>query len=199
MNRHPVVPRTSLPRRQRGVALAVVLILLVVMMLLSLAALRGTVFQERMSSNVIDRGLSFQAAEAALREGEALAGGKPVVPDDTAAAACDNGLCRAPKPDVEGDRLRMSDEANPDDEDGRTYWVSNSRAATVTVDGVPEAPRFMIERIATGLPDTGTCTTGIDVSPDAECSGDQTVYRITARSAPADRADVTLQSTYVVP
>jgi type IV pilus assembly protein PilX len=49
------------------------------------------------------------------------------------------------------------------------------------------------------LPATGSCTTDLDVSPDASCTGDETIYRITARSAADGRADVTLQSTYVVP
>ena len=63
------------PRAQRGVALAVVLILLLVMMLLGLASLRGTLMEERMSANQLDRSLSFQAAEAALRKGEEVAAG----------------------------------------------------------------------------------------------------------------------------
>jgi type IV pilus assembly protein PilX len=199
MNRQASFHAIQPPAKQRGVALAVVLILLVVITLLALAAMRGTVLEERMSSTTIDRGLSFQAAEAALREGEALAAGKPVVPDDTAPAACSNGICRAPKDDSPGDadNKRWSDEVA--DADGNSYWMLNSRAATVTVEGVPDAPRFMIERMQTDLPAGGSCTTCLDVSPDAQSSGSETVYRITARSAPADRADVTLQSTYVVP
>jgi type IV pilus assembly protein PilX len=57
----------------------------------------------------------------------------------------------------------------------------------------------MVELLQTGLPATGSCTTDLDVSPDASCTGDETIYRITARSAADGRADVTLQSTYVVP
>ena len=71
-------PVAHRPSAQRGVALAVVLILLVVMSLLALAGLRGTLMEERMTSNMKDRSLSFQSAEAALREGESVAAGKPV-------------------------------------------------------------------------------------------------------------------------
>ena len=60
-------------RQQRGVALIVVLILLLIMTLLGLASLRGTLMEERMTSSLYDRSLSFQAAEAALRQGEELA------------------------------------------------------------------------------------------------------------------------------
>lgn len=59
-------------RRQRGVALVVVLILLLVMTLLGLASLRGTLMEERMSAYMYDRSLAFQATEAALREAEAV-------------------------------------------------------------------------------------------------------------------------------
>ncbi|WP_295886799.1 PilX N-terminal domain-containing pilus assembly protein [uncultured Thiohalocapsa sp.] len=64
-------------RRQRGVALAVALILLLVMTLLSVAGLRGTGMQERMASNLRDRNLAFQSAESALRAAETalVAGG----------------------------------------------------------------------------------------------------------------------------
>ncbi|MGN6113034.1 MAG: pilus assembly PilX family protein [Luteimonas sp.] len=175
----------SHPARQRGIALAVVMILLLVITLLALASLRGTLLEERMSRNVIDRGQGFQAAEAALREGEKLAATRPEAP----ASGCTNGICGKPDPATAADNQRWSD-AN---------WEDNSRAATVEVDGVAEAPRFMIELMQDGLPSSGDCTTSIDVSPDAECSGDEVMYRITARSESADRADVTLQSTYIVP
>ena len=42
----------SFQHRQRGVALIVVLILLLIMTLLGLASLRGTIMEERMSSNL---------------------------------------------------------------------------------------------------------------------------------------------------
>ena len=63
--------RWSPRRRQRGVSLFVVLILLLVMTLLGLAILRTTLLDERMSANLYDRSLSFQAAETALRDAEA--------------------------------------------------------------------------------------------------------------------------------
>lgn len=170
---------------QRGVALAVVLILLVVITLLALAAMRGTLLEQRMSSNVVDRGLAFQAAEAALREGEALAASKPVAPT----SGCTNGICGIPNSTSATDNARWSD----------VNWQGNSRAATVDTAGVGATPRFMVELLQSGLPTGGECTTDLDLSPDAACTGDETIYRITARSVAADRADVTLQSTYIVP
>lgn len=58
-------------RRQRGGALAIALILLLVMTLLGVQSMRSNIQQERMAANQQDRDLAFQAAEAALRVGEA--------------------------------------------------------------------------------------------------------------------------------
>ena len=60
----------SRTHRQRGMALIVALILLLTMTLLGVTAMRSTTQGERMAGNFRDRNLAFQAAEAALREGE---------------------------------------------------------------------------------------------------------------------------------
>jgi type IV pilus assembly protein PilX len=54
--------------RQRGVALAVALILLVVVTLVGLAAVSGTLMQQKMSANFYDRQVAFQSTEAAMRQ-----------------------------------------------------------------------------------------------------------------------------------
>jgi len=54
--------------RQRGVALAVALILLLVITLVGLAAVSGTMGQQKMSANFYDRQLAFQETEAAMRQ-----------------------------------------------------------------------------------------------------------------------------------
>lgn len=61
-------------RAQHGAALVIGLILLLVMTLLSITAMRGTLLQERMSGALSDQNIAFQAAESALREGEAVLG-----------------------------------------------------------------------------------------------------------------------------
>lgn len=58
-------------QRERGSALAVALIFLLLMTLLGVSAMRGSNMQERMAGNLRDRNMAFQAAEAALRGGEA--------------------------------------------------------------------------------------------------------------------------------
>lgn len=180
---------SRLPNRQRGVALAVVLILLLVMTLLGLAAMRGTLMEERMSANLLDRSLAFQATEAALREGEALAASKPALP----AAGCANGLCAKPNPATASDRERWLNAG---------FWADGSgnwREATVTVGDLTAKPRFIVEFMADNVPSKGSCTTDIDVSPESACAGTERRYRITARSQAADRAEVILQSNYAIP
>lgn len=61
--------RAALKERtgQRGVALVVALLLLVVITLVGLAAVRGTIMQQKMAGNMYDRQIAFQSAEAAMR------------------------------------------------------------------------------------------------------------------------------------
>lgn len=64
-------PNSMTRSKQQGISLVVVLIILVVITLLGLASVRGTLLRERMSANMYDRSLAFQAAESALRQAEA--------------------------------------------------------------------------------------------------------------------------------
>ncbi len=70
MNRHALNGRIGMAptrRRQQGVSLLMVLILLIVMSILGVAVLRSSAMQERMSANLRDRNDALQAAEAGLR------------------------------------------------------------------------------------------------------------------------------------
>jgi len=178
----PIPNRAGTRRRQRGVALAVVLILLLVMTMLAVASLRGVLLEERMSASVRDRSLSFQAAEAALREGEALAATKPPVP----VAGCSNGVCAIAAP---ADAPRWQNE---------TVWAS-ARVVQVDFEGQTAQPKYIVELLADNVPAKGSCTSSEDVSPDAACTGTEHRYRITARSEADGRAVVMLQSNYAVP
>ena len=172
----PVPPRAQ----QTGVALMVVLILLVLMTLLALVSLRGTLMQERMSSSQYDRSLAFQSAEAALREGESIAADKPAAP----ASGCSAGVCATP---VATDTPRWLD-AN---------WNTMSVAASDADLGTLAIPaRYIVEYM--GQFAGKTCTTSGDVS-ETVCADTERIYRGTARSSAANRADVTLQTNYAVP
>lgn len=97
--KRPAIASPAFPDRQgqRGNTLLVVLILLLVMTLLGLASLRGAMLEERMTGNQFDRSLVFQAVEAALREGEAVAMALPAPPEavvpEPPTYGCSNGVC----------------------------------------------------------------------------------------------------------
>lgn len=160
---------------QRGVSLVIVLILLLVMTLLGLAVLRGTLLEERMTANLFDRSLSFQAAEAALREAEVIASAAPAAP----ASGCDGtGVCSTPDATAT-DRWR-----DPDFTEWRNATSVDTRATSTAffIEYMGEAPTWP----------------GCDrMSPvPAQCLSP--TYRITARSADANRAQVILQTNYIV-
>ncbi len=172
MNRHARHPVTPI-RRQRGATLVVVLILLLLMTLLGLASLRSTVLEERMTSNLLDRSLSFQVAEAGLREAEATLTPLPVFP----AAGCVNGLCARPVPT---DRERWA----PDS--GFNAW----RTASVS-DPNTAAPRYIVEEMGEG-PNWRDCDRLSPIHP--LCLTPR--YRVTVLSQQAGRASVTLQTIF---
>lgn len=167
--------------RQRGSTLLMVLILLLVVTLLALASLRGTVMEEQMSSSTRDRGLAFQAAEAALREGELLAAEKPALP----ASGCDAGLCAKPDP-----------AAAPVWEDPAVW--AGAPETVVTLGDETVRPKYIVELLADNVPPKSSCTTKNVIGENA-CSGTERRYRITALSRADGRAEVMLQSIYAVP
>jgi type IV pilus assembly protein PilX len=161
---------------QRGVSLLIVLLLLLVMTLLGLASLRGTILGEKSTSNLYDRSLGFQASEAALREAEAvIILTNPTFP---ASGGCTNGICSAPTGS------------------SADVWTSNSgwRTATVSVGTTTAAPQFIIE--PAGQKEKTRDCVALGGTED-ECLAP--VFRITARSTAADRAQVILQANFVRP
>jgi type IV pilus assembly protein PilX len=160
-------------QRQRGVSLVIVLVLLVATSILGIAILRSTAMQERMSANLRDRSLAFQAAEAALRyaQNEVLAAGAwdttVPAPGCTAESICSTG-------------------ATP-------VWsavpAAEFDAAGV---GLVAAPEYWIEYLGTGPGRKGSCD---QLPPTLDCFSP--MYRITARSQAADRAEVVLQANVI--
>ncbi|MBL3826249.1 MULTISPECIES: pilus assembly PilX family protein [Marinobacter] len=65
-------PKANHPsHRERGATLIVALVMLLLISLLAVGGMQGSIMQERMASNAHDGSISFQAAETALRQGEA--------------------------------------------------------------------------------------------------------------------------------
>jgi type IV pilus assembly protein PilX len=58
------------PARERGVVMVITLIMLLLLSIIGSATMRNVTLEERIAGNMRDHDLAFQAAEAALREGE---------------------------------------------------------------------------------------------------------------------------------
>lgn len=160
-------------RQQKGIALVVALVLLVIMTLVGLNSMRSVTLEERMTGHTLDRSLSFQAAEAALREAEAFVEANK--PSPAPLSACVSGICGSPSPT---DTPRWLDSA-----------FSSWRAAALVENGnIDISPQYFVEYLGT--------TFACDPSSPTSATNCRR-YRITARSnAGNDRASVVLQSIY---
>jgi type IV pilus assembly protein PilX len=174
--------------QQRGVALVVALILLVVATLIGLAASRGTLLQERMSSNSFDRSLAFQRAESALRAAEeAITADGDIV--DLNGVDCSIAAC-------------PSCPANAFNTGATPVWTDVPEKYDVNSDLTPGSPQYQVQYIGTGRSESALDT---GANADANNYGTASLpdnvafYRVTARSsAPADlggRSIVVLQTT----
>jgi type IV pilus assembly protein PilX len=160
------------PHGQRGVVLVVALIMLVVMTLLALSAAQVTGLDERMASHSRDRDVAFQAAEAALREGERVLQ-LAVLPAFDGSA----GLYPVAAP---GSTPRWK----------TLDWTVSGISYGGAISGVSAQPRYIVEEIAI-LPGAGD---SLDAS---EPAGSNTYYRVTARAVGGDgNTIVVLQTTY---
>lgn len=176
---------TCLPERQAGAALLVALIMLLISTLIGLASIRGTTLNEKMSSNMYDRSLSYQAAESALRAAEAA-----LESNQTLGVDCTdvNQAC-PPMPTNTFQANSTGWTAVPE-----SYRVNDSRLAS--------RPQYYIEKMG----EVGG-TDELDLASSANCANyagcDQTPptaaqFRITARSGPLandGRSVVALQIT----
>jgi len=163
---------------QRGVSIMVSLVLLVVVTLIALGSMRGVVMQARMSGASHDRSLSFQAAEAALREAEgraALATGANIP-----AANCADGYCATP---ALTDTPRWQDDA-----------FASWRVSTASAPSDAPAPEAIVEDMGTA-PNWMGCDSQIPPLPNCVTQR----FRVTARSTADGRATVVLQSQFAAP
>jgi type IV pilus assembly protein PilX len=171
-------------------ALIVALLLLVVIALVGLAAVRGTIMQQRMAANLYDRETAFQNAEAAMRAATAL------IPTSTSIVARN---CQA------GGVVCLSNPFNdPNLPSGSIQNVGKGTSpGQFTIGGASSGqPQFVVENMG-NWPDP-TSNTGFNQSASSHNYGAQGVstmsvyYRVTARSGdPAvvgDRAVVVLQA-----
>lgn len=158
------------PAHQSGVVLVVSLIMLLLLTLIGVTSSQVTSLEEKMAGNSRNYNLAFQAAESALRAGEAA----------TATIVSANYYTGSTSP-IDWANNKVS-----------TYTGG-------TLAGIPSehAPKYIIELIGTTGTSTGT-SSSLEAGTASGSTGIASRYRITARGmgGTAD-AVVTLQSIYI--
>lgn len=175
------LPMQSLPTRQQGVSLVVVLILLIVMSLLGLAVLRSSAMQERMSANMYDRNLAQQAAEMALVAGQTWlntgSGTNWQIEEPDASDCTTLSICSWDQ--------RMTNDT--------VTWRPGPTLGSTNAN-VPDTPtRFWIEYL--GMNQAHAEAGGVIPAPGTTSLGP--LYRITAQSQGNGRANVILQTDVI--
>lgn len=173
------------PCRQEGAALVVSLLFLLIMTVVGVTALQVASLEERMSGNMRNRNLAFQAAESALRAGE-LALFELLPPDantpvaSTATFGCTNDPV-SPCP--------LSDTSATSE-----VWSSaNAVTYSGTLVNLAANPQYLIEV----LTPSGVTHAGYEPGKALNNDNADCVYRITARGVGGtSTAVVILQSTY---
>lgn len=186
----PVTPLRTAASHQRGVVLVIALILLAIITLLGIAVMHTTVTEERMAGNQRDRSLAFQAAEAALREGERYLSpeNNPVLPDFTGTGGryllADSG----PPVWLKADGTLKDASFWGVDANVRVYPVEAGGQALV---GVSAQPRYVLENISACRPGVG------DSWVLGPCDKQPVFYRVTARGVGGSpNALAILQTTF---
>lgn len=177
--------------RQEGMALVVALLLLLVITLVGLAAMHGTILQQKMSSNLYDRQVAFQSSEAALRAVEAMIEQDPKSSFVRDCSALSGSECR-------GDPFSDPNLPTTDIQTVATGTEDTQFTAGTVASGQPQ---FVVENMGTF---EDPAAKGLNQTANSMQYGGSgvgqphTFYRITVRSGnPAsvgDRSIVTLQS-----
>lgn len=173
-----MAPKAS---EQQGIALLVVLILLIAVSLLGVAVMRSSAMQERMSANLRDRSIAFEAVESTLvyvrttvmtTAGTNWVQTAPTTAHCTAHGVCPNGSAPA--------------------------WRS-APATAYDTGTLPQAPEYWVEYLGQDV---------VRDDSDAQCKSEEEKsnpnpdcrtlsYRVTVRSRAAGRADAMIRANIV--
>jgi len=168
----------SIIQNERGAVLITGMMILLVLTLIGITAMQSTSLEEVMSRNQASRNIAFQAAEAALREGENFLTA-PVLPDfsGTNVAPSANGLYQ---PNIDVSAL--------------VWDNTDSTAYTGTIPaGAFTAPRYIIEELGIITNDELSGSVVASMEVDARI-----MYRITGYGVGSQQnVVVILQTTYI--
>lgn len=177
-------------RQQAGAALMVSLVMLLIVTLIGLASVRSATNQEKMSANMYDRALAYQAAEAALKAAEKVVLGASDPYSVGVDCIDDTSTC-------------LSIPANTFNSNPGVTWTDVSTNFEINSALLSSKPQYYIERVGLvggtdelGVGGSANCDNyaGCDETPPTAL-----LYRITARSAKPSandgRAIVAFQAT----
>ena len=145
--------------KQSGAVLVVSLIMLLIMTMLGISTVNTTVLEERMAGHFFNKQSSFDASEAALREGEEDA-------DALAIFAPTDGTAGLHLPNPAG---------VPTWDDGSTTWVTRDDS---TIPGIAQQPQYVLEYMG-GVPRDENCLLDSSASSNQDCW--RYAYRVTAQ------------------
>ena len=168
-----------------GAALFISLVFLLILTIAGLAGVQNTFLEEKMAGNLREGNLAFQAAESALRAGEAsLAAGIPLFVCDTA----DDGLYMNSSPGSDCPTSKgwpsNSQSTHPYSPDNENFWTGNGDVKKLwdtndplaKYDHLADRPKYVLEVLSTGAtpPPATSLEAGVPVSPAPK------LYRISA-------------------
>lgn len=177
----------SAQHKQKGMVLILVLSLLLALTILGVSSMSTSTLETRMANNFQDRNAAFQAAEAALREGERLVETKNY-DGSQFDNQCTGGLCDCLKTSCQysGDNTLTFWEQD-------TVWNTSTKHMTYTTISLTELAspaKYIVEHMGNVCPES-----------DPSCvvtSTDPRMFRITAIGyGTTASAKVMLQSTYL--
>lgn len=162
------------------------LVMVLLITIIGISAIRGSGLQESMAGNMRDRNIAFQAAESALREGEAIVA--PSVKTLPAFNGADGtGLWRDLSETPANSVIYWT----------KDNWTSMAREVGLEFEDVTGSPRYVVEEIDVDIAMAARGDgSAIDVG-GMQSTGDGTFYRITGQGfGISPDTEVILQSTY---
>lgn len=160
--------------RQQGMAMIISMLILLVLTLVGVSSMNNTILEEKMSGNVRDYNIAFQAAESALAEGEDTIG-SAALPAFTGT----DGLYPATSDGIE----RWQTVNWSSDEETRLF--------TSSLQKVNQQPRYILEELQSVPAEGSSVVVGFVPTPQVE------YFRVTAQGVGASsKTEVYLQTTY---
>ena len=178
--------------KQQGAALAVSLIILTLMTVIGVTAVKSSVIENRIATNMYDKQMSFEAAEAALRDAEAWLVSQETSPDAVKTAGGTSTVTVWVKGFPTNTHSDVAAAEEPlkfsDDSIWETFGEDYGQATgAASMDDLAATPQFIVEQF-TFIPD--------DMSAETLAAGrGEFYYRITARARGGSSTSETLLQT----